>query len=207
MASAQDLLRIAEAEVGNTSGKKYWDWYWQGSWEWSDGWSTPYCACFVSWCLAQAGVKCPWFPNAMAFDWSIGGCVDKYSLQPGDAVAFDWDGDLGGDHVGFVKSVHDWGIVTVEGNTNGGVVAECQRVWSVVICGLRPEYTENEEEEMTDAEMRKLAKMCAEECAGYVYSEKDKKRNLNMYNALHWGFVYIEQLAKKVDAIAKKLGI
>lgn len=201
MARAADVIAIAQAEVGATSGRKYWDWYWQGAWGWVDGWTTPYCACFVSWVLAQAGVECDWFPSAVAFDWGAGGrLVGKGDLMPGDAIAFDWDGDLGGDHVGIVKSVHDWGCVTIEGNTNGGVVAECQRPWSVIICGLRPYY--DEEEEVTEADKKDIARYVAE----YAYGDEDKRKNLNMYNTLHWCYGVVKGLEAKVAAIAKKVG-
>ena len=72
----------------------------------------PWCVAFVRYCMDVAG------------------------------VGFDWDDDGGGDHVGIVKSVHDWGICTIEGNTGGGIVAEKQRVWDVIICGIRPRYDE-----------------------------------------------------------------
>lgn len=95
MATASDLLRVARAEVGNTSGRKYWDAYWRGSWSYVDGDTTPYCACFVSWCLKQAGVTAPHFPSAVAFDWAdVGGRgIPPQNLEAGDLVAFDWDGD------------------------------------------------------------------------------------------------------------------
>ena len=187
MGTVAQLIDIAESQVGATSGKKYWDWYWDGSWAYVDGYTTPYCACFVSWCLAQAGVKCDCFPSAVAFDWRDGSnaLVDKQDLKRGDPVAFDWDGDLGGDHVGIVTGVYDWGITTVEGNTNGGVVAACQRPWSVVICGLRPDF-DTEEDVITDEDVKRIAEACAAECATYVWGDEDKASNTNMYNATHW---------------------
>ena len=143
MASRYDLVQIAYAECGNTSGKRYWDWYFGGGWAYVDGNSTPYCACFVSWCLNKAGVVCPFFPSAVAFDDTddLGGRrIDKYSLEVGDIVAFDWDGDVLGDHVGIVTGTFDGGIYTVEGNTSGGVVTERTRYYSSIICGIRPYY-------------------------------------------------------------------
>lgn len=208
MGTVDQLIDLAESQVGTTSGKKYWDWYWDGSWTYVDGYTTPYCACFVSWCLAQAGVKCDCFPSAVAFDWRDGSnaLVDKQDLKRGDPVAFDWDGDLGGDHVGIVTGVYEWGITTVEGNTNGGVVAACQRPWSVVICGLRPDFDEGEE--VTEEDKRDIARYCAE----YVYGEEDRAKNLNMYNQSRWGFEYSEKNNKllneedeRISAIEAKL--
>lgn len=143
MATKYDVVQIAFGEVGNTSGRKYWNWYYGGNWEYQDGYSTPYCACFVSWVLAQAGAICPCFPDSCAFDERCdfqGRYVDKYSLEPGDVVAFDWDGDVKGDHVGIVTGTFDGGVYTVEGNTSGGVVTECTRYYSSIICGVRPYY-------------------------------------------------------------------
>ena len=159
MATAEDLLRVARAEVGNTSGKKYWDWYWRGSWSWVNGDVTPYCACFVSWCLSQAGLKAPYFPNAVAFDWADTGGrgVDRYNLDAGELVAFDWDGDSKGDHVGIIEVAHGGGVyTTIEGNTSGGIVARRTRYASQIVCGMIPYF---EEDEMTAAEWSKLEKM------------------------------------------------
>lgn len=151
-ASAYDIVQAAYAEVGNVSGKKYWDWYFGGTWEYVDGWNTPYCACFCSYILGVNGVRSPCFPSACAFDERDdfdGRYVSKYDLQPGDVVAFDWDYDARGDHVGIVVGTFDGGVYTVEGNTNGGVVAECTRYYSQIICGVRP-YYEGVEDSSTD---------------------------------------------------------
>ena len=218
MAKPDDLIRIAQAEVGATDGRKYWDWYWHDTWEYVDGYTTPYCACFVSWCLDQAGVKCDDFPSAVAFDWRDGGnIVGHDELRAGDPVAFDWDGDLGGDHVGICTGVYDWGITTVEGNTSGGRVLECQRPWGVVICGVRPYYDE-EEEDMSDELMERLADMvatlAAQRSAEYVYGDEDKGRDLNMYNAAHWAYniglenrTRLDRVEAKMDAIMRHLRI
>jgi hypothetical protein len=111
-----------------------------------DGYSTPWCACFVSWCLDQSGVRCPYFPSACAFDErdDLGGRkVSKYDLRPGDALSFDWDGDRGGDHVGFVYEVIESGHYrTIEGNTGNGVCKECERWASSIVCGVRPYYSD-----------------------------------------------------------------
>lgn len=146
MATAADLLRVARSQVGATSGKKYWDWYWNGSWAYVDGFSTPWCACFVSWCLNAANVRAPYFPSACAFDErdDLGGRkVGRHSLKPGDIVAFDWDGDRGGDHVGIIVEVLGSGhYKTVEGNTGNGVCKECERWASTIACGVRPYFSD-----------------------------------------------------------------
>lgn len=162
MATANDLIRVARAEVGNTSGKKYWDAYWRGSWSYVNGDVTPYCACFVTWCLNQAGVTAPHFPSAVAFDWrDVGGRgIAPYALSAGDLVAFDWDGDESGDHVGIIEVAHGGGVyTTIEGNTSGGVVARKTRYASQIICGIAPYY--KEDEEVTEKEMQHIAEMAA----------------------------------------------
>lgn len=141
MATAEDVIRVCEREEGSNSGKKYWE-YFNGPGTYVDGWATPYCVDYARWCEIAAGTGIAW-PHQFAWDETdrptVGDAmVPKYALMPADALSFDWDGDSLGDHVGIVKSVHDWGVVTSEGNTSGGVVREQQRLWSVVICGIRP---------------------------------------------------------------------
>lgn len=109
----------------------------------------PYCAMFVSYCLAKFDVKCPHFPSAVAFDErdNLGGRkVSKRDLLPGDVVAFDWDDDSSGDHVGFVEKVYSDHIQTIEGNTDNGRVARKTRYYSSVICGVRPYYADSSTE-------------------------------------------------------------
>lgn len=138
--TAADVIRVAQSQLGCTNGAKYFN-----ELGYADGGA--WCVAFVQWCMSKAGVNFPWpppdKPSKRFVAWDYGDCpwpINPRDLQAGDGVSFDWDEDTSGDHVGIVKSVHDWGIVTIEGNTSGGVVAEKQRVWSVVICGIRPTY-------------------------------------------------------------------
>lgn len=167
MATPEDLLAIARAEVGNQSGAKYWNWYRDtlrpDIGPYINGMLTPYCAGFVSYVLAHAHVSCPCFPDLCTFDERCdfeGRHVDKYDLRPGDVVTFDWDWDGRGDHTGFCTGRYDWGIATIEGNTSGGVVAEKQQVWDNIICGVRPRYDESE---VTDADVERIRRMVREE--------------------------------------------
>ena len=61
MAASSDLLRLAESHVGE-DGLAFWDWYFGGGY--ANGSSTPWCACFVSWCLDQLGVSCAGIPSS-----------------------------------------------------------------------------------------------------------------------------------------------
>lgn len=206
MGTVDQLVDLAESQVGTTSGKKYWDWYrdtyapWLG--EYVNGAITQYCAIFCTWNLVNTDTECPWFPNTYAFDTHDdlqGRMVDKYDLQRGDMVAFDWDTDGYGDHVGIVTGTYDWGVATIEGNTSGGVVAKGQRVWANINCGVRPWYSE-EEDVITDEDVKRIAEACAAECATYVWGDEDKASNTNMYNAVHWSL----NVAKENNELLKQ---
>ena len=124
---------------------------------------SPWCACFVSYCLNQTGqgdlikgaqtakgfnscgkgiaffkAKKAWFPVAEA--------------HVGDVAFFDWDHDGEQDHTGIVTQVDVPGkrIKTIEGNTsdtshsNGGVVKETWRSFGVIMGVGRPAYKKAE---------------------------------------------------------------
>ena len=189
MASVNDLLALIRPEVGNTSGKKYWDYYWRGTWAYSDGWSTPYCACFITWALGTLGIQCEGFPSACAFDgrWQANGRrVEAYDLQPGDVINFDWESDGSGDHVGFVEQRLDAGYyMTIEGNASNAV-RRCWRDASVILYGIRPYY--DTEDEMTEADLKKIRTIVQEEVAKTpvkVWSYKNAKyENVDAYRIL-----------------------
>ena len=124
---------------------------------------SPWCACFVSYCLNQTGqgdlikgaqtdkgfnscgkgiaffkAKKAWFPVAEA--------------HVGDVAFFDWDHDGEQDHTGIVTQVDVEGkrIKTIEGNTsdtshsNGGIVKETWRSFGVIMGVGRPAYKKAE---------------------------------------------------------------
>ena len=141
MGTVNQLLELAREQLGTTSGEKYWRKY-RGD-TYVNGDVTAYCAYWCSWLLDETNTECPWFPNAYAFDpIDVAGerYIEKHCLKPGDIITFDWDNDYRGDHVGVVETVHDWGCGTMEGNTSGGIVARKQRLWSQILCGVRPYY-------------------------------------------------------------------
>ena len=154
MATPEDVLAVALNEVGYSRwddplpGTKYGRWYAEYTGQpWFGTSGVPYCAMFISWVLNQCGVESPVTPSAVAFDEGNnfnGRRVDKYYLQRGDLVAFDWDSDWSGDHVGIVSERRDDGgyDITVEGNTGDGQVLICTRYPSQIICGCRPYYDE-----------------------------------------------------------------
>lgn len=145
--TANDLLALVRSQLGN-GGRSYWNYIFGGGYV--NGTVTPYCACGVSWALGTMGVKCPYFPSAVAFDKrdmaTIGDrWVEKYSLQAGDVVAFCWDGSGRGQHVGFIESkVSPAAYQTIEFNTSGGIVARRTRSVDLIIGGIRPYYEDEE---------------------------------------------------------------
>lgn len=83
----QNLVDIATSPEGNVGGQPYWSWYGFNS-------RVEWCACFVSWCLNQAGYSeprfaacqsqgVPWFKEHG--QWASGNYKD---LAPGDVIFF-----------------------------------------------------------------------------------------------------------------------
>lgn len=137
--TVEDVISVAESQLGETDGAKYFN-------ELGAPDLGPWCVAFVRWVMSKAGVAFDWH-TWYAWDYSDAPKpIDPRDLQPGDAVSFDWDDDGGGDHVGIVKSVHDWGVTTIEGNTSGGIVAEREREWPSIVCGIRPTFKERKDE-------------------------------------------------------------
>jgi CHAP domain len=96
----------------------------------------PWCAIFVSWCMAQAGSKFRYsYVPAVVDDARHGrnGLRITSNPQRGDLVCFDWNGGVA-DHIGFFDRWTTGGnFLTVEGNTgdsnwsNGGAVMSRER--------------------------------------------------------------------------------
>lgn len=161
MATAQDVLRVAESQIGYSrwddpkKGTKYGRWYANlvGESYYAES-GVPYCAMFVSWCFAQADAKCAglagaYCPTMLEAARDAGAVVSNSDAQAGDVVYFDWGSDGESDHVGIVVDNKGTYLVTIEGNTsdnssgsqiNGGVVARKMRSFATV-CGIvRPYY-------------------------------------------------------------------
>ncbi len=116
----------------------YSEWY-IGGYDKDDRWNskTPWCACFVSWALAEAGYSGStghekWYANVDDFmehftttpsnatsTWIPGGG----NPTPGDLIFFDWDKGTDPEHVGVVLSVDVTKnmVYTIEGNSAGRV--------------------------------------------------------------------------------------
>ena len=128
------LVALAKLQVGNVGGQPYWSWYGFNS-------RVEWCACFVSWCLNQAGYSepkfagcasqgVPWFQSHG--QWANGNYKD---LAPGDVIFFDWEGDGSADHVGIVIGTDGTRVYTVEGNSGNACHIRDYPINSNVIYG------------------------------------------------------------------------
>ena len=127
-----DIVKLAQEQIGNSSGQKYWSWYGFPS-------RVEWCACFVSWCGAQCGyIDEGVFPkysvcdDGVSFFKSKGGWLSgSETPQPGMIIFFDWEDDgLDGnsDHTGIVVKAENGIVYTIEGNSGDKV---CERQYSV----------------------------------------------------------------------------
>lgn len=119
MTQREELLAAARAEVGykekGNNKTKY------GAWYGMDG--QPWCAMFVSWCAAQAGIgeeiipKLAYVPYIVSFyqrrgRWKLRG---QYVPQPGDLIVYG-----SSSHIGIVENSDGKRVYTIEGNTSSG---------------------------------------------------------------------------------------
>ncbi len=130
------LLAALCGQYGSTgqiggSDTYYSEWYLGGTYIANPDWGpeTPWCACFLSWGLAQlpertldetprfatVGRGVEWFRDRDAWLEPDG------DPQPGDLVFFDWDGDGSAEHVGAVLTATAGTLTTIEGNSGGTV--------------------------------------------------------------------------------------
>ncbi|MEM7756553.1 MAG: peptidoglycan-binding protein [Cyanobacteria bacterium P01_A01_bin.40] len=157
MSTSQTVIKIAKAEIGYqvASGHptKYGRWYapddigfYRAAW----------CAMFVSWVFAHAGLKLDPIQNDNGFAycpyglrWFKSNGQLFRNPQRGDIVFFDWGRDGVSDHVGIVEEVHPRYIKTIEGNTsvrnqsNGGGVMSRVRYYPSCCGFARPKYKSN----------------------------------------------------------------
>lgn len=151
----EEVTIIAEQEIGNkevpVNKTKY------GKWYGLDG--NPWCAMFVSWCFAQAGLSkkvaaqtAKGFASCDAgLKWFAkkGKLVPIGDAQEGDIVFFQFDDDAQPDHVGIVVKNNKKlkRLICIEGNTagdskgsqsNGDGVYEKKRPYSLVMAIARP---------------------------------------------------------------------
>lgn len=67
--------------------------------------------------------------------------IPLYLVMPMDVIFFDWDRNGNPNHIGFVKAKKSTSeVYTIEGNTNGGIVAEKTRPARYIQGVFRPHY-------------------------------------------------------------------
>jgi len=114
---SQRIVDYALMYEGNLGGQPFWSWYgFKSRVEW--------CACFVSYVLAQNGVTEPkfsgcsagvsWFQNKG--QWLAGA---GYAAVAGDIIFFDWEHKSNPVHVGIVIGHDAERVYTIEGNSVG----------------------------------------------------------------------------------------
>lgn len=111
------MLEVARAQVGYREGDNNATKY--GAWYGLD--RQPWCAMFVAWCAAQAGVlegtipKMAYVPDMVAFYRLLGRYRSRDAYQPkvGDLIFFG-----SSSHVGIVDDVATDEVITIEGNTS-----------------------------------------------------------------------------------------
>ena len=149
--TAAKVLEVARSQIGVTNGQKYGKWYEQnvdkdaGNYDFGAP-NVPWCAMFASWCFNQAKAKCVGLPGAycptmLQAAKDAGRTVFPKNAKPGDVIYFDWDGGEC-DHVGICESnqPESQRMITIEGNTDNGIVARKTRSYSVIAGVARPSY-------------------------------------------------------------------
>lgn len=153
----QRIVEIAIGEIGRaepTGDDKYIEWY-------NDivlkTWDLPldsaWCAMFVSWCVAMAGVPAsivkPYCGCTTGMNWLKKQGVfhtraNGYTPQPGDLIFFDWDSTGDSDHTGIVEKVEGGKVHTIEGNTSNMVARRSYSLTSTSIVGYAcPKYSDD----------------------------------------------------------------
>lgn len=131
---------------GNNNYNQFGDWYGLQN--------QPWCAIFVSFCAAKAGVSQDVIKKfascSVGWNWfaTRGNTRNpSYVPQQGDIIFFDWEPEKGDgmDHVGIVDRVSDGTVYTVEGNHSDQVNQYSYPLNSNEIYGyVVPDYTGNE---------------------------------------------------------------
>ena len=147
MTTADDIIRIAETQIGYREGANNYNKY--GA-EYGLN-NQPWCVIFVWWVFREAGAS-------DLFGAKTASCsrlyanhktqeVPRADLRPGDIVFFDWSGGTETEHVGIVQKVSGSTLTTIEGNTgasgdqsNGDGVYRKTRALSLVSHNFRPAY-------------------------------------------------------------------
>ena len=140
----EQIVAVAESQIGNVGGEPYWRWYGFTS-------RVEWCACFVSWCANECGyIEAGVIPKFSVCDRGVewfrerGQWADGTATPvPGMIIFYDWDapGEPSGsqdgesDHVGIVQKVEDGYVYCIEGNSGDSCVQTKYRVGHYEILG------------------------------------------------------------------------
>ena len=140
----EQIVAVAESQIGNVGGQPYWSWYGFNS-------RVAWCACFVSWCANECGyIDAGVIPKFAGCVWGVAWFQDRGQWAdgtatpvPGMIIFFDWDspdGESGpqdglSDHVGIVQKVEDGYVYTIEGNTSDSCAQRRYRIGYYEILG------------------------------------------------------------------------
>ena len=140
----EQIVAVAESQIGNVGGQPYWSWYGFNS-------RVAWCACFVSWCANECGyIDAGVIPKFAGCVWGVDWFQDRGQWAdgtatpvPGMIIFFDWDspdGESGpqdglSDHVGIVQKVEDGYVYTIEGNTSDSCAQRKYRIGYYEILG------------------------------------------------------------------------
>lgn len=155
MPTAEQTLNIARSYL-EQGPQGFWDWYPAPA-------GTAWCCIAQSKFLTEAGIPTHYAWVSGLFDQyrSQGQTFAPHEAQPGDLVAFDYDGTgpSSYDHIAMVESVDDSGIIAINGNWSGKVSRVLHR-WNAggysggIAEIARPAYTKDPEPE--DEDMKSL---------------------------------------------------
>lgn len=141
MTSNTQLLKIAQKHLGQGGAvfRKYCGLPSGAAW----------CNAFVDYVANEGGVKTLYFNGAKETycPHSIKWCkknlaqLPLYLAMPMDIIYFDWERNGNPNHIGFVRATKDTSsIYTIEGNTDGGKVAQKTRAGKYVQAIYRPHF-------------------------------------------------------------------
>jgi hypothetical protein len=156
------------ANAGSANYTKYGKWYGMNPAQW--------CAMFVSWCMAQAGMgnNAPKYASCYTgIEWckqnSQFHVKEGYNPKPGDIIFFSSDKyPNGGAHTGIVEYYDGARVHTIEGNTSGGSTL-VSNGGGVAKKSYLPGYTKiygygtpiyaaaQEDDDMTEDQVKKIA--------------------------------------------------
>lgn len=176
MATAQQLLDIAQAELGTKesptgSNNVMYNTAYYGREVYDGLWDTefPWCVVFLWWCFRQAGAAELFYGGSKTascrqlLSYHKRQAVTDY--QPGDIIFYNFHGKTTAEHVGICEIAGGSSIVTIEGNTgvgndaNGGAVMRRTRPLGQIVGAYRPAYEEDDMdvEKLTEAQLVRLA--------------------------------------------------